>query len=99
MWLDKLLEKFYGEKPNYVIVFLQPIGLLLLLSAFVWQSEEEYLNSFAEETYKIEINEKLQYLWMAEYDKALSDGRVQTNDSVIRTNYVNYDGIRNSFKT
>lgn len=99
MWLDGLIERCYGERPNYLVVFAQPIGLLLLLVAFLWQTEEEYLNSFAEETYKIEINEKLLYLWMAEYDDALADGRVQKNDSVISMNFVNYDDIRSRFKT
>lgn len=99
MWLDGLIERRYGERPNYLVVFAQPIGLLLLLAAFLWQTEEEYLNSFAEETYKIEINEKLLYLWMAEYDDALADGRVQKNDSVISMNFINYDDIRSRFKT
>lgn len=99
MWLDGLIERCYGERPNYLVVFAQPIGLLLLLVAFLWQTEEEYLNSFAEETYKIEINEKLLYLWMAEYDDALANGRVQKNDSIISMNFVNYDDIRSRFKT
>ena len=66
--------------------FWEPIGLILLLSAFGWQCLEEHLYQSEVEGYIYDFNDKLLHIWDGIYDEALQSDRY-SGHAVVAVNY------------
>ena len=67
--------------------YWEPIGLILLLSAFGWQCLEEHSYRSEVEGYIYEFNDKLLHIWDGIYDEALRSDRYMGHAAVA----INYD--------
>lgn len=72
---------------------LEAIGLLLLLVSFGWHCLESHSEAVITEDYVYQLNEKLNYVLMSEYDEALKDKERYQGNAVT---WVNYDGLSKS---
>lgn len=83
---DMILRKFHRE--------LEPIGLIFILFAFGWQCYEESLNSLVYESHILNINEKLNAIWAAEYDEAMHTEKYQKD--TIFLHIISYESVDKS---
>lgn len=63
-------------------LYLEPIGLLLLLAAFGWQCWEEHANQLKYEVYIYDLDQKVDAIWSGVYDEALRSERYHGTASV-----------------
>lgn len=78
---------------------LEPIGLLLILISFGWQCFEDNSNSSVYESHILNINEKLNAIWAAEYDEVIHTEEYQREyqrEGKIALNWFNYEFANNS---
>ena len=73
---------------------MEPIGLMMLLFAFGWQSLEEHSYQIKYEGYIYELNENIMSIWSGVYDEALHSDRYKGEAMV----WVNYDILNRSMK-
>ncbi len=69
---------------------LEAIGLLLLLVSFGWQCLESHSESVIMEGYVYELNEKLNYVLMSEYNEAIKDSERYQGNAMT---WMNYDDL------
>ncbi len=74
--------------------WLEPIGLLLLLLAFGWQCIEERTSQMRTESYVLELNEKLIFIWDGVYDEAIHRNCYNGKSM----GWVDYDSINKTIK-
>lgn len=100
--MGKIIKSFLTSckiKLNKIRDNLEPIGLSLILISFGWQCFEENSNSSVYENHILNINEKLNAIWTAEYDEIIHTERYQKecqrNGRVV-LNWFNYESANQS---
>lgn len=77
-------------KKNPSANYIEAIGLLLLLVSFGWQCLESHSEAVIMESYVYELNEKLNYVLMSEYDEAIKDNERYQGNAMT---WMNYDDL------
>lgn len=92
--VKKCLKKIihFKDMHKHIKNLLEPIGLAILLAAFVWQMRSVYVNQsiYNAKIYKFE--EAIDYILECEVDEALRDSTRYKGEAIMK---VGYDGILN----
>lgn len=82
----------FKDMSKHIKNLLEPIGLAILLAAFVWQMRSVYVNQsiYNAKIYKFE--EAIDYILECEVDEALRDSTRYKGEAIMK---VGYDGILN----
>lgn len=72
--------------------YLEPIGMFILLVAFVWQMHSVYMSQWVTNAKLYKFEKALDQILLCEVDEALKDNMRYKGEAMM---YVDYDGVRN----